>query len=69
MHKKFPSIFQVLRALQAAGLSQYCESFSTESIDGEIFQMLDEQVLSDELGVKSRLHQVQLMKMKASRES
>ena len=61
----FLSNFQVLKALDAIGLSQYRESFSREVVDGEMFMMLDEAMLSDELGVKSRLHQVRLLKMKA----
>ena len=52
--------------LSAAGLSQYQENFSREAVDGEMFLMLDDEILRTELGVSLKLHRVRLMKMKGS---
>ena len=55
---------QVQEALNAAGLSQYKESFAREAVDGEMFMLLDDEILCNELGVNSKLHQVRLLRMK-----
>ena len=60
---------QVLKALDDVGLSQYKEVFASEAVDGEMFQMLDDDILSTELGVNSRLHRVRLLKMKETSHS
>ena len=52
--------------LSAAGLSQYQENFAREAVDGEMFLMLDDEILRTELGVSLKLHRVRLMKMKGS---
>ena len=53
-----------MAALNLAGLSQYTESFAREAVDGEMFMVLDEEILSLELGVASKLHRLRLLKMK-----
>ena len=45
------------------GLSQYKEAFTRERIDGEIFSLLDGNVLASELGVASKIHQMRLLKL------
>ena len=50
--------------MDTIGLSQYKEVFAKEAVDGEMFQILDDNILSTELGVNSRLHRVRLLKMK-----
>lgn len=45
------------------GLSQYKEIFSQECIDGAILLELDADVLSCELGVKSKIHCIKLIKL------
>lgn len=44
-------------------LSQYKDTFARECIDGGILQELDESVLTNELGVASRIHCLRLMKL------
>lgn len=55
--------FQILSVLDAMGLHQYKESFIRESIDGAILLELDEEVLGSELGIKSKIHCVKLIKL------
>lgn len=45
------------------GLGQYKKSFSTERVSGEILLECDDQVLQDELGIKSRIHRIRLTKV------
>ena len=45
------------------GLKQYQEKFRTEQVTGEILGECDEQVLTDDLGVTSKLHRIKLMKV------
>lgn len=45
------------------GLHQYKDAFSQESVDGAVLLELDEEVLTSELGVKSKIHCVKLMKL------
>ena len=52
--------------MSAAGLSQYQESFAREAVDGEMFLMLDDEILCNELGVNSKLHRVRFMRMKGT---
>lgn len=54
---------QILHVLDSMGLSQYKEVFSRECIDGAILLELDADVLSCELGVKSKIHCVKLTKL------
>ena len=52
-----------MRVLDSMGLSQYKEIFSQECIDGAILLELDADVLSCELGVKSKIHCIKLIKL------
>jgi hypothetical protein len=55
---------QVQKALSVVGLHQYQESFAREAVDGDMFMLLDDEILINELGVSSRLHRVRLLRMK-----
>ena len=54
---------QVLELLDVMGLKQYQEKFRTEQVTGEILAECDEQVLTDDLGVTSKLHRIKLIKV------
>ena len=56
-------VVQVLELLDVMGLKQYQEKFRTEQVTGEILSECDEQVLTDDLGVSSKLHRIKLMKV------
>ena len=60
---------QVLKALERAGLSIYCEVFYREQISGFILAELDESTLESDLGVSSRLHRIRLMNIIAGLQS
>ena len=49
--------------LEKVGLSQYKEAFLKEAVDGDMFMILDEQMLNDELGVSSKLHRLRLLRL------
>ena len=51
------------------GLPQYQESVRHEHVTGEILSELDEASLENELGVKSKIHRVRLMKIILGRHS
>ena len=59
-------MYQVQVALSSAGLSQYKESFAKEAVDGEMFMLLDENILAEELGVTSKLHRLRIMRMRGN---
>lgn len=59
----FCFFFQILQALDSMGLHQYKDAFSQESVDGAVLLELDEEVLTCELGVKSKIHRVKHMKL------
>ena len=54
---------QIQHLLDAMGLSQYKDTFMSEQITGEILLEIDEDVLQNELGVRSKLHRLRLMKV------
>lgn len=54
---------QVLDLLDRMKLPQYKETFEREVITGKLLLACDEKVLENELGVKSRLHQMRLMEL------
>ena len=54
---------QILDILDAMELSQYKEAFAQENINGEIFSLIDDDILSTELGVASKVHRIQLLKL------
>ncbi len=43
-------------------LSQYVERFAKEKIDGEIFWLLDDDMLRDDLGISNRLHRLRILR-------
>ena len=47
----------------AMGLGQYKEKFMSEHISGEILLECDEEMLKDELDIRSRIHRVRLAKL------
>ena len=49
--------------LKSAGLEAYIEVFKGECISGDILQEVDDSVLSKELGVKSKLHRIRMMRL------
>lgn len=59
---------QILCLLSAMSLECYCEAFRKECIDGELFASLDVEILQ-ELGVKSKIHQLRLKKMQDGHHS
>ena len=56
-------IVQVLDLLDVMGMRQYAEKFKQEQVNGEILAECDEQVLTDDLGVTSKLHRMRLIKI------
>ena len=59
---------QVQQLLSAMSLSCYCEAFAKECIDGELFSSLDREML-EELGVKSKIHHLRLLKIQEGHHS
>jgi hypothetical protein len=49
--------------LKSAGLETYIDVFKAECISGDILQEIDDSVLSKELGVKSKLHRIRMMRL------
>ena len=43
-------------------MPQYKESFKREMVDGEILSEIDEVVLEQELGMKSKIHRLRFLK-------
>lgn len=60
---------QVAELLRVMHLSQYCERFISEHITGEILAECDENMLSKDLGVFSRVHCKQLLQVISGRAS
>ncbi len=55
--------WQVLNLLDVMGLKLYQESFKGEHMTGEILSECDEDVLTKDLGMSSKLHRMRLMKV------
>ena len=51
------------------GLAQYSDSFRLEQINGELLMECDEALLERELGIKSRLHRVRLLRFISGQSS
>ena len=49
--------------LKLAGLSQYMKTIITENISGDILIECNEMILEEELGIKSKLHRLKLLKL------
>lgn len=45
------------------GLGQYVGVVKEERLDGEIFQDLDEEMLTHEMGMASRIHRLKVLKL------
>ena len=54
---------QVIQLLQQLGLEQYEPSFLREGITGELLLECDEDLLQNELEVKSKLHRLRLLRI------
>ena len=59
----------MLTLLEALGLKQYHDTFKEEKVSGEILSECDEEVLTNDLGIKSKLHRIKLMKVITGRHS
>ena len=44
-------------------LEKYQENFKREQVNGEILSECDEEVLTNDLGISSKLHRIKLMKV------
>lgn len=53
----------MLDLLDVMGMKQYQEKFQQEQVNGEILAECDEDVLTKDLGVSSRLHRMRLLKI------
>ena len=53
----------MLTLLEALGQKQYHDTFKEEKVSGEILSECDEEVLTNDLGIKSKLHRIKLMKV------
>jgi hypothetical protein len=54
---------QVRQLLEAMNLTQYQNKFASEGIGGDILMELEDQDLQNDLGMKSKVHRVRLMKI------
>ena len=54
---------QVLDLLDFMGFKSYQENFKREHVNGEILSECDEEVLTNDLGVSSKLHRMRIMKV------
>ena len=53
----------MLDLLDALNLSQYKEAFKREQVNGDLFLELDREILHEDLGVTSQLHQIRIMQI------
>ena len=53
----------MLDLLDALNLSQYKEIFKNEEVDGSLFLDLDREMLREDLGMTSKLHQMKIMQI------
>lgn len=54
---------QVLNLLDAMGMKQYTEAFKSEDINGKMLLACDDEVLTNDLKVSSKLHRIKLLKV------
>ena len=47
--------------LQVAGLSEHTEIFNEEQVNGEVLLECDEEVMEQDLGIKSKSHRLKLL--------
>ena len=53
----------MLNLLDSMSLEKYQENFKREQVNGEILSECDEEVLTNDLGISSKLHRIKLMKV------
>jgi hypothetical protein len=53
----------VLNLLDSMSLDKYQDNFKREQVNGEILSECDEDVLTNDLGISSKLHRIKLMKV------
>ena len=61
--RKHTCTLKVCDLIEVMGLGQYTQTFMAERISGEILLECDDQVLEDELGIKSKIHRIRLAKV------
>lgn len=66
-HVQFLTLMQVLDLLDLMSLKSYQDTFKREQVNGEILSECDEEVLTNDLGVGSKLHRMRLMKVISGR--
>lgn len=54
---------KVQELLDAMKLGDYKPKFESEQINGDLMLELDDSILEHELGVKTRIHRIKLMKV------
>lgn len=54
---------QMVQVLEGMGLGQYVGVVKQEALDGKIFLDLDEDILTREMGVASRIHRLKVLKV------
>ena len=55
--------------LDKLGLGQYKDTFRNEAINGTIFIDLDEEIIENELKVKSKIHRIKIMRLVTGKQS
>ena len=53
----------MLNLLDSMSLDKYRDNFKREQVNGEILSECDEDVLTNDLGISSKLHRIKLMKV------
>lgn len=59
----------MLSVLDKIKLSQYKENFEREGINGCLFLDLDEDILENELDVKSKIHRIRILRLVTGKQS
>lgn len=54
---------QLKKVLEGMNLEQYTVIIQQERLDGDIFLELDEETLTQELGITSRIHRLKVLKL------
>ena len=57
------SFFQLVQVLEGMGLKQYVGVVKEEALDGAILLELDEETLTQEIGMSSRIHRLKVLKL------
>ena len=62
-HLRTLAVEDVVKLLEVMNLKQYAGAFAEEQIDGELLSALNDRILHNELGVKSKLHRLRLLQV------